>query len=417
MEPRVARALAALSVLVAHALLAAPRPARAQQVAVLAEDLCETCSIEITPDIVLGTDGESVIAYTRDLHRLADGRFVMTFDYTPGEFTVFAADGSSFRRIGRQGEGPGEYQRVYRVRDHDGRFHVFDQVRRMTVLDADFTVVRTAPVPCWECTGGDMEILQDGSAVLNSLDARKGEPPMTARDWFAIQVVGQEGEFHRQLDEVRVVDLAPVEEFRRALEVAPDGSVLSAHIERYRIDRWDPETGELLSAHARDVDWFPAPDPDRRYGPPDPPRSVVTGMELDPEGRLWISLARAAPDWRDRLERRGRPGNPEGGSGWRYGPGSWQDVLEVLDIDAGRVLFSQVLEGRDDRLRLIAPGWLAHLDEEGLVPVYRTYRVQLVGMSATGAQADPRRGCVRATSPTPCRRPPAPARPRGGPGG
>ena len=382
-EPRVARTLAAMAVLTTHGLLAAPGAARVQEVATLVEDLCGTCSIEITPDVVLGTDGESVIAYTRDFHRLADGRFVMTFDQTPGEFTVFAADGSSFRRIGRQGEGPGEYQRAYRVRDHGGRFHVFDQFRRMTVLDADFTVVRTARVPCLECTGLDLEILPGGSVALNSLDARKGEPWMTARDWFAIQVVGQDGEFLQQLDEVTVEDLAPVEEFRRHLEVAPDGSVLSAHQRRYRIDRWDPETGELLSAHARDVDWFPAPDPDRRYGPPNPPPSLVTGMELDAEGRLWLSLARPAADWRDRLEGPGRSGNPEGGGGWRYGPGSWQDVIEVLDLESGRVLFSEVVQSqevRDKELRLIAPGWLARLDEDGIVPVYRMYRVQLNGL-------------------------------------
>lgn len=381
-DSRVPRAIGALAVFTAHALLAAPATARAQEVTVLMQDLCNTCSIEITPDVVLGTDGESVIAYTRDFHRLADGRFVMTFDHTPGEFTVFAADGSSFRRIGRQGEGPGEYQRVYRVRDHGGRFHVFDTVRRMTVLDADFNVVRTALVPCLECTGRDMEILPGGSAVLNSLEPRKGEPWMTAREAFAIQVVGQDGEFLRQLDEVRVVDpFRPVEEFRRHLEVAPDGSVLSTHLERYRIDRWDPETGELLSAHTRNVDWFPAPDPDRMRGPPDhPPSSVVTGMELDAEGRLWLSLSRPAADWRDRLERTGRPGNPEGGGGgWRYGPCSREDVIEVLDLDSGRVLFSEVLEERDDRLRLIAPGWLAHLDEEEIVPVYRMYRIRLVG--------------------------------------
>ena len=383
-ESRVARALGPLAVFTAHVLLAAPGSARAQEVTILTEDLCETCSIEIIPDVVLGTDGESVTEYARDLHRLADGRFVMTFQiHATGEFTIFAADGSSFRRIGRQGEGPGEYQRVYRVRDQGSRFHVFDMFRRMTVLDADFAVVRTARVPCWECTGRDMEILPDGSAVLNSLEARKGDPYTTARDWFAIQVVGQDGEFLRQLDEVPVVGPArPVEEFRRHLEVAPDGSVLSAHLERYRIDRWDPETGELLSAHARDVAWFPAPeDPDRMRGPPDdPPRSMVTGMELDAEGRLWLSLSRPAADWRDRLERRGRPGSPEGGGGgWRYGPGSREYVLEVLDLDSGRVLFSEVLEVRDNRY-LIAPGWLADYDDEAIVPVYRMYRVELAGL-------------------------------------
>ena len=87
-------------VLVLHALSAAPPDALAQEVTVLTEDLCETCSIEAIPDVVLGNDGESVIAIALDIQRLSDGRFVMAFDYpVPHEFTVFSADGAEFRRV------------------------------------------------------------------------------------------------------------------------------------------------------------------------------------------------------------------------------------------------------------------------------------------------------------------------------
>ena len=210
---------------------------------------------------------------------------------------------------------------------------------------------------------------------------------MTAREAFTIQVVGQDGEFLQQMDEVPVVDpFRPLEEFRRHLEVPPDGSVLSAHTERYRIDRWNPETGELLSAHARDVDWFPAPDPDPMRGPPDhPPPPAVTGMELDAEGRLWLSLSRPAADWRDRLERPGRPGNPEGGGGRlairpRLVAGCHRGARPRLGARALQSEVVELQEVRDQALRLIAPGWLALLDEDDIVPVYRMYRVRLAGM-------------------------------------
>ena len=226
-----------------------------------------------------------------------------------------------------------------------------------------------------------MAVLPDGSAALNTFEARDGEEWATSTSWFAIQIVGEDGEFLQQLDEIPVEGpMQPAEEFRRYLEVAPDGSVISGHWLRYRVDRWNPETGELLSAHARDVDRFPAPVPGLRGPPNHPPRSVMTGMELDAEGRVWLTLARAAPDWRDRLEDPGGNPVPEGrGGGWRYGAGSWETVLKVLDLDSVRVLGSEVLElpGEPD---LIAPGWLAVYDEEEIVPKYRMYRLRLAGL-------------------------------------
>ncbi|MXX33579.1 MAG: hypothetical protein F4107_09390 [Gemmatimonadetes bacterium] len=72
--------------------LAGTPHARAQQTTILTEDLCTTCTIELTPDAVLSTDGESVIGIALDIQRLSDGSFVMAFDYpVPHEFTVFSA--------------------------------------------------------------------------------------------------------------------------------------------------------------------------------------------------------------------------------------------------------------------------------------------------------------------------------------
>ncbi|MDE2795918.1 MAG: hypothetical protein OXL34_13945 [Gemmatimonadota bacterium] len=105
--------------LAVFAFRAAPFAASAQGVTVLTEDICATCSIELLPDVVLGTDGESVIGLALDIARLSDGRFAFAFDDVMYEFTVFSADGSESRRVGRAGEGPGEYGHVWFVREHD----------------------------------------------------------------------------------------------------------------------------------------------------------------------------------------------------------------------------------------------------------------------------------------------------------
>ena len=107
-------------------------PVRPQEVTVLTENPCASCSLEITPDVLLGADGESVIGSAWDIQRLSDGRFTMAFQNVSAwaEFTIFSADGSAFRRVGREGEGPGEYGHVVWVREHGEELYVFDNQRR-----------------------------------------------------------------------------------------------------------------------------------------------------------------------------------------------------------------------------------------------------------------------------------------------
>ena len=384
-ESRVSRAIGALAVLTAHTFLAAPGAARAQEITILVEDLCETCSIEITPDVVLGTDGESVIGMAWDIQRLSDGRFTVAFQNIAAwaEFTIFSADGSAFRRVGREGEGPGEYGHVVWVREHGEELYIFDsQRRRMTVLDSDFEAVRTAPVGCIDCNGFDMAMLPDGRVALNYfMPGGSREEAFSADAGYALHILGPDGQTLHSMDEIPTKSLlTPTEDPYRFLDVASDGSPLCLHLTSYRIDRWDPATGELLETFARGADWFPdGQSYSHAAAPGRPPTTGTRAMHLDDAGRVWVYISRPVPDWEDRLERTPPDAHPELGP-WKYGPGSSEGVIEVLDLDSGRVLFSGVMEVPGIRY-LIAPGWLAVYDEEAIVPVYRMYRVQLVGLA------------------------------------
>ena len=358
--------------------------ASAQQVTVLTEDLCAACSIEVTPDVLLGSDGESVIGIAWDIQRLSDGRFTMAFQNMSAfaEFTVFSADGSDFRRVGREGEGPGEYGRVWFVREHGEELHVFDNRRRMmTVLDPGFDVVRTAPVGCLVCNGFDMAMLPDGRVALNYfMPSGSLEEALSAEAGFAVHILDPDGETLHSVDEIPTKSpLTPTEDPNRFLDVGPDGSLLSLHLTSYRIDRWDPATGELLQTFVRGADWFPD---GQSYGhaaaPGRPPTTGTRSMELDEAGRLWVYISRPAPDWEDRLERTGPGAHPEEGR-YRYGPGSTERVMEVLDLESGRVLVSQVLDLEEGWGTFFAPGWLAVYDEEG-IPQYRMWRVSVEGL-------------------------------------
>ena len=370
--------------LAALALLVLPSPASAQEVTVLTENLCASCSLEITPDVLLGADGESVIGSAWDIQRLSDGRFTMAFQNISAwaEFTVFSADGSDFRRVGREGEGPGEYGSVVWVREHGEELYVFDNLRRrMTVLDSAFEAVRTASVGCLVCNGFDMAMLPDGGVALNYfMPGGSREEAFSADAGFALHILGPDGQTLHSMDEIPTKSpLTPTEDPYRFLDVATDGSLLSLHLTSYRIDRWDPATGELLETFARGADWFPD---GRSYShaaaPARPPTTGTRAMHLDDAGRVWVYISRPAPDWEDRLERTPPDAHPEWGP-WKYGPGSSEGVIEVLDLESGRVLVSQVLDLEGGWGQFFAPGWMATYDEEG-IPRYRMWRVSLAGL-------------------------------------
>ena len=365
------------SIFVPLAVLAAPYSAHSQDTTVLTEDLCASCSIELAPDVVLGADGESVIGLALDIARLSDGRFVIAFDDVMYEFTVFSADGSEFRRVGRAGEGPGEYGHVWFVREHEDKLHVFDRRRRrMTVLDRDFEVVGTMPVGCVRCDGRDMAILPDGTAALNFYVPQGGweqRPP--AQSGFVVHILGEDGQ--PRVSVPGAANISDVDYIRR-LDIAPDGSLAVAGSYRYRIEHWDPATGEHLETFVRNADWWPDDNPLHPPRPDLPPMTAVNWMHVDEAGRMWVYIQRPTPDWRDHVE---STGLPERMGSWRYGRGATEWVIEVVDTEAGKVIASQVVDvAPAPRAQFFAPGWLAVYDEEDIVPKYRMYRLRLAGL-------------------------------------
>ena len=117
----------------------------------------------------------------------------------------------------------------------------------MTVLERDSEVAGTMPVVCFLCLAGDMAMLPDGSTVLSfGLPAPGSERVSTPQDliaaerWLTVHILGEDGQPRLSMDEAdRTEGGEPV----RHLEIAPDGSLLSARLTEYRIDRWSPATG------------------------------------------------------------------------------------------------------------------------------------------------------------------------------
>ena len=125
---------------------------------------------------------------------------------------------------------------------------------------------------CLDCNGVDMAILPDGAVALNYfLAATDAGQPADTNEGFAVHIIEADGEPRLSLDGIPMKDrFDPVEDADRHLQVAPDGSLLVAHRRRYRIDRWDPATGELLRTFVREADWVR----DRATASPGPARAA-----------------------------------------------------------------------------------------------------------------------------------------------
>ena len=64
---------------------------------------------------------------------------------------------------------------------------------------------------------------------------------------------------------------------------------------------------------------------------------------------------------------------------FRYGPGATEWLIEVVDLETGSVVVSQVVDAVPRSARFFAPGWLAVYNDDGF-PQYRMYRVGLPGL-------------------------------------
>lgn len=187
---------------------------------------------------------------------------------------------------------------------------------------------------------------------------------------ITVLILGEDGQPRLSMDEAdRTEGGEPV----RHLEIAPDGSLLSARLTEYRIDRWSPATGEHLESVLREGDWWPEVNPVFSGGPDQPPPTKMEAMHVDEAGRLFLYINRPTRDWRDHVET-GLPGNV-----FRYRPGATEWLVEVLDMEAGSVVVSQVVDAVPRLARFFAPGWLAVYNDDGF-PQYRMYRVRLQGL-------------------------------------
>ncbi len=328
-------------------------------------------SIEVASDAVLRGPW---VEQAADIQRLDSARVVFVPGQAAHALVVANVDGSRWTRVGREGQGPGEYSYIRWTVPDRSRLHVFDgMAMRRTVLGADFEVLHTNPL--YLNLAGGAAVLGDSTYIVN------GSIPTSDRVGYVLHHFGPEGEVLRSFDESPEgygTAAAGITRYRSVL--APgDGTLWAAHRTRYQIDLWDIEYGELTLSLVRDADWFVPHREWELHHPERPPRPQLLDLEMDSQGRLWVLVSVASARWADGFVNAPEGAHPELGAyvldDWNV---SYDTVLEVIDPIARCVLATKTL---DDRVPFfVGPGWgVSYRDDEAGSPTQRLWRLTLAG--------------------------------------
>lgn len=165
-------------------------------------------TIADTPTVVIGAvDGAEEEHFTRitGVTRLSNGEIAVA-EMRPSEIRVFNAAGEFVRRIGRPGEGPGEFGQLAGLVQANSGVHTWDwNTRRLSSFSdngeflaarqldwlpkIDTTPMRSSPFP--------LVILTDGRVVAAGRRGRFNPPSGNYRDSTEIWLIDSTGEMHQ----------------------------------------------------------------------------------------------------------------------------------------------------------------------------------------------------------------------------
>ena len=349
--------------------------AHAQVETRLVFDPCAECRVDAVEDLVIGRDDDSVIGGISVVARLHDGSVAAVFSQADYQFVVYSPDGRNSEKVGRYGEGPGEYKWIRWLKPHGKFVHLFDPPQgRVTVLDEVWGVVRTTRLNV-------RQVLWDAAVVNDSLYVVNMGYYTSEKAGFYLHSVGLDGQVIQSFDELtEAYPLDESEEVKgilRLLAVSRDGSLWAANRNRYEIERWDPLTGRRLDRFIRPVDWFPSHGRQRPIDPSRPPPAVIIDILEDRNGLLWVLIFRASARWTEHVVRTPADAHPEMGEYSMDGiPGAWEHVVEVIDPGNARVIAQSVLPNGIRRFLGEGSALSLHSTDAG-VPYWRTWRLHL----------------------------------------
>lgn len=330
--------------------------------------LCAECGLVLTEVVRFGdADGPGLIEGAAPGVSWSELMgYVVT---SPTFLQLFDDEGRFVRRIGRAGEGPGEFDGIADAHVVGGRLVVLDRVRRSwSIFDRSGRFVGRRPyghqtgpfVP----VGGDRVAVvardrssQAGGSPLHLAHIDSGVPSLH----FGSRDVWEYGRRDR-----------PYADSIRGSVVGRPGTVWWGAAGSPRVQEWSVDD-ELLRVIEGELPWFPevteSIDPAT-----EPPSTLLRSIALDGREYLWMMVRTADPRWRDvELERTA--------DGYRVPPERRADYLDtrldIFDLEEKRHIGRYVWDS--PYARLINLGGepavsVVEYDEE-IVPQVVVYRV------------------------------------------
>jgi hypothetical protein len=326
-----------LLVLVAAPTLSAqsppPRPI------ILTTPTCATCRVDLPPVGERGGDGGPLddAKGFGQLTAINDTLIVVTPAKPLGVWGVHPS-GRIIWRSGRQGSGPGEFQRADRIGVLPGdSIVIWDQeLARLTLLTKAGRLVRServiAGVPIVVPTSAT-----GGFALGRLVKPPPGSkaPPLPVHRVRRDSVLSSFGSANATKD--------PGDPFRFNRIVLPyqGGAIVIPRVYQLAVEIYD-RRDQLTTRFERVAKWFPVSESFVAGSPTTPPTPIVYDAWVDDQDLLWLLIQRAAPTWAQAFSKEATAG--EGGRKVRRleNPGLYlEGVIEVIDLKKRQLLVSQ----------------------------------------------------------------------------
>ena len=280
---------------------------------------CDSCSIErhLLATIQDSTYEDGAIGQGAIIHVNSDGSFLVIAGPSPalGELYFAGRDGAIARRLGRTGEGPGEYKIPMHVMEVDSLFLIADLgLNRITYLrKASLEFDHTVPIPA-RVAGATPVAFPDGSYVM------WGPGYSRATAGHGLHHVSADGRVLRSFG-------PPVGRGTPVLARSGNTAVWIG-FKDYRIEKWSIE-GDLLAVFIREADWV---KPSDDWTKPGDRITSLSGLREDEDGLMWVHT---------NVRKKAVMGlDPEAATA--------ESIIEVLDLSALTVFAQLRMSGRKE---------------------------------------------------------------------
>lgn len=311
--------------------LVAPLGAQDSVLIVPDTSVCGSCSLDISVVVELGDrEGPGIVGEEAYISRSDDGDYYLSSSLGDGRLLRFSPGGVFQDAIGRRGEGPGEYVMPMLMGGSTDDLTILDVrgYRLTTVRDGEVSTISMS------FASNDHMLLPDGrhvySAILFEPD-RIGHP-LHVFDLDSRRITRSFGDEGVRVDR----SSRSYNAMSRRVAATADGNIWAARVNRYRIDKWNPD-GDRIVRIERDSPWFrPWEDFPERAPMEDRPLPELVGVRDWGDGLLMVVVRVADKEWRPM-----RPARFEQGhiviSGAQMEE-FYDTVIEVLDTRSGTVL-------------------------------------------------------------------------------